>query len=121
MNKSTAILFCMFVTASSGIQSDMSAPPVQIDGAKVSDQAGAKRIAFDAYVKKMRTEISATEGVQNISIVIVRLGFDVRDFAVTGDRIWETRVMTVEGLLRAIIWVHPFSEQVHFVCGPWKE
>jgi hypothetical protein len=98
---------------------DLAAPPLRIEGAKVSAQADAKRIAFEAYAKKMRAEILANESVQDIAIVT--LGYDVRDFAAKGERIWETRVLTIEGRLRAIIWVNPRSESVHFVCGPWEE
>ncbi len=93
-------------------------PSLQIEGVKVSTQADAERIAFEAYAKKMHAEILPNEGVQDIAIVT--LGYDVRDFAKKGERIWEARVMTDEGRLRAIIWVNPRSEKVHFVCGPWE-
>ncbi|MGI6494608.1 MAG: hypothetical protein ACOX5G_00680 [Kiritimatiellia bacterium] len=96
-----------------------AAKPLQIEGTKVSAQADAKRIAFEAYAKKMRAEVLANEGVQDISVVT--LGYDVPGFATEGERIWEARVLTIEGKLRAIIWVNPRSEDVHFVCGSWEE
>lgn len=119
MKASTVIMVCLLTLGVDAMGRDLSAPPLQIEGAKVSLQADAKRIAFEAYAKKMRAEILANESVQDIAIVT--LGYDVRDFAAKGERIWEARVLTIEGRLRAIIWVNPRSEGVHFVCGPWEE
>lgn len=61
----------------------------------------------------MHGEILATEAVHDIAIIV--LGYDVPDFAPAGARIWELRVKTIEGGLRAVIWVNPQSEQVRFV------
>ena len=118
MRSFVAIMTCLFVMGVNTMGRDLAAKPLQIEGAKVSAQADAKRIAFEAYVKKMRAEILANEGVQDMAVVT--LGYDVPGFAPKGERIWEVRVLTIEGGLRAILWVNPRSEDVHFVCGPWK-
>lgn len=97
---------------------DLSAPAPKIPGAKVETESAAKRIAFDNYIKKMNGNISATEAVREVAIVI--LGYDLGDFAQKGIQIWEARV-TDNQALRAIIWVNPRSEKVHFLCGPWDE
>jgi len=96
---------------------DLAAPPLQIEGTKVSEQNEAKHIAFEGYVKKMRTQILSTESVQDISVIT--LGYDIPLFASKGDRLWEARVMTIEQELRAIIWVNPKTKAVHFVCVPY--
>lgn len=119
MKLTTVILICFFGFATMSAGQDLSAPPLQIDGAKVATQASAKQVAFDAYAKKMHANVLANEGVR--TIVIVTLGYDVRDFAAKGERVWETRVMTIDGSLRAIIWINPSSGKIHFVCGPWEE
>ena len=119
MKLSVAILICLFNFCASVTAQDLSAPPLQIAGAMVSTQANAKQIAFEAYAKQMHAEVLFNEGIQTIAIVT--LGYVVRDFATKGERIWEARVMTIDGSLRAIIWVNPNSARVHFVCGPWEE
>ena len=100
---------------------DLASPPLQIEGTKLPTQSDAKRVAFEAYVKKMNLEILAEEGVREREIAIVTLGYDVRDFAAKGERIWEVRVLTIEGRLRSIVWINPNTEKVYFICGPWDE
>lgn len=94
----------------------------EIKGAKVAKGNDATRIAQRAYVEKMKG-VSAYEGAGNATIV--ELGFEVKDFAKEGDKVWEVRVtaMSASGrrVLRAILWVHSETEKVYFVCGPWEE
>ncbi len=96
---------------------DLSAPMITICGAKVETESAAKRLAFDNYIRKMKGNISATESVRDVTIIV--LGYDVGGFAKKGEKIWEARV-TDNQALRAILWVNPRSENVHFVCGPWE-
>lgn len=53
------------------------------------------------------------------------LGFPVDGFARENDKIWEVRVQDWDcngnGILRAILWVHADTGEVHFACGPWDE
>ena len=96
---------------------------LEITGAKISKADDASRIAIGAYLHKMRG-ISAYEAPDNPSII--KLGFDVPDFAKSGDKIWEVRIfltMTADGthVLRAILWVNPNTENVQYICGPWTE
>lgn len=93
-------------------------PPLEIAGAKVAKEADARCIAFDAYIKKMRLEVLATEGVR--SVKVMKLGYDIPGFAKQGEPLWEARVMTLNDELRAILWINPHSEAVYFVVGPWK-
>lgn len=111
------IMCCLIGMASSTLCRDLATPPLRIEGTKVSEQNAAKHIAFEGYVKKMRTQILSTESVQNISVIT--LGYDIPMFASRGDRIWEARVMTIEQELRAIIWVNPKTKAIHFVCVPY--
>lgn len=97
---------------------DLSLPKLQIKGAKVAMESDAKRIAFDHYVKKMKMNVLANESVKEISII--KLGYSIHNFAAKGDFIWEARILTLEGELRAVIWVHPDTEKVFFVSGPWE-
>lgn len=120
MRTFVAIMTCLLVMGVNTMGRDLAAKPLQIEGTKVSAQADAKRVAFAAYLKKMKIEILAEEGVREREITVVTLGYDVPGFASKGERIWEARVLTIEGGLRAILWVNPRSEDVHFVCGPWE-
>ncbi len=97
---------------------DLSAPMVKIPGAKVETEFAAKRLAFDNYIKKVKGNVSATEAVREVTVIVI--GFDVDGFAKRGTQIWEARV-TDKQALRAIIWVNPLTGEVHFVCGPWEE
>jgi hypothetical protein len=92
---------------------------LQIKGARVASEIDAKRIVLKSYINKMRSNVSATEGPTVFAIV--RLGFDVPGFAAKGDEIWEARVIELVGgyELRAVLWVNPNTEKVHFVIGPW--
>ncbi len=115
-----ALAFCLSVAlwALPAAARDLSLPPLEIKGAKVSTEAMALQIAFTEYVKKMQLRVLAQEGVQDVSVV--SLGFDIPDFGKTGDKVWETRIGTVDGKLRAILWVHSQSERTLFVIGPWE-
>lgn len=113
------LIICLITSGGIAKERNLATPPLEIQGARVSLQSDAERIAFVAYVNKMKAKVLATEGVQNMDIVT--LGYDVHDFAIKGERIWEARIMTIDGLLRAIIWINPRSEALHFVCGPWEE
>ncbi len=115
------LIICLLAMAINTMSGDIATEPFCMEGTKVRTQSDAKRVAFAAYVEKMQLEILAEEGVREREITIVTLGYDVRDFAAKGERIWEARVLTIEGRLRAIIWVNPRSENVHLVCGPWEE
>ena len=115
--KRMIILCCLIGMTSRALCRDLTAPPLRMIGAEVSEQNAAKHIAFDGYVKKMRAQVLSTESVRDISVIT--LGYDVPMFASKGDRIWEARVMTIEQELRAIIWVNPKTKAVHFVCGSW--
>lgn len=117
MSKFIIILTCLVGLGLVAGARDLTAPPLKIDGAKVSTQAEAKRLAFDGYVKKMQASVLATESVRDIAII--KLGYDVTDFAAKGEKLWEARVKTLEDELRAIIWINPNTEKVHFVVGPW--
>ena len=90
----------------------------KIENAKVCSQDDAKRIASDAYLKKMQLNVSATESVQDISII--KLGYNVKDFVSKGQKLWEVRIKTIEDELISIIWINPYTEKVRFVSGPWE-
>lgn len=98
-----------------------SSKEIKLPAAKVSNGKAASRIALDAYMRKTGG-LSAYEACG--AIQLLELGFEIKDFAVTGDKIWEVRItdmsLGVVGLLRAILWVHAETEKVHFVCGHWN-
>ena len=96
---------------------DLTRPPLEISGASVSTEAQARVIASKAYVSKMNMGILSTEAVSEIEII--KLGYTIKGFAEAGDSLWETKVKTIDGAYRAIIWVNPDSEEVYFVNGPW--
>ena len=111
------MLTCLLVIGFDTLGRDLTAKPLRIEGAKVAAETDVKRLAFSAYVDKMPLGILASEGVQDFAIV--KLGYDIPGFAAKGERIWEARVTADLDELRAILWVNPRTEAVHFVCGPW--
>ena len=94
---------------------------LSIPGMKVSQASDAVRIADKMYSNKVRG-IMANEGAGHISIIT--MGYDVPGFCTIGDVLWEVRVHSrdVNGsnLLRSIMWIHPQTENVYFICGPWE-
>lgn len=117
MKSLSIILACLVIVGVNALGGNLSAPPLEIKGAKVALEKDANRIALNAYVKKMRLGILANEGVHQVSII--KLGFDLPNFAAKGDTLWEARVTTIENEVRAILWINPKTEEVYFVIGPW--
>lgn len=91
---------------------DLSMPPAVIAGTRVDTEVAARHLAFDNYLKQLNGKISATDGVSEIEVL--DLGFEVSGFATNGAKIWEARVTDID-VLKAIIWINPHSEQIHFV------
>ena len=118
MSRLITLLMCLVCLSMVAIARDLTGPSLEIKGTKIGSKTEAKRVASDSYFRKMQLNVSAMEGVQDISII--KLGFDITDFATKGEKLWEARVMTLEGKLRAIIWINPKTEKIHFVIGPWK-
>ena len=101
-------------------EEQLTLSPLSIEGTNTSSEAEAKQIARDNYADKMGISLMAEEGVRRISIIT--LGYDVPDFAKRGEVIWEARVMAFfDRELRAILWINPKTEKVHYLCGPWDE
>lgn len=118
MIKSIISMVLIASTSVMGINIDQST--MIIEGAKISQAAEAKQIARNMYSRKMGLKLMAEEGVQNISIIT--LGYNVPGFAQRGELIWEARVMAFfDRELRAILWINPKTEKVHYLCGPWDE
>lgn len=70
------VVLCVFTElAAVAMAQNLSVLPFQIERAKVTHEADAKRIAFEHYIKKMKTRVLAEEGVQKISVF--KLGHDV--------------------------------------------
>ncbi|MDO8735084.1 MAG: hypothetical protein Q7K21_08015 [Elusimicrobiota bacterium] len=114
----TILLLSLVMCVSISKEIDLAKPKKIIKGAKVEQELQVKHIASDEYFKKMKFKILADEGIRDISIV--KIGYDVDGFAKKGENIWEARVLTLNGELRAIIWVHPNTGKVYFVTGAWK-
>lgn len=94
----------------------------ELPGGMVSDAENAKQLAIQAYLDKMEG-IRATEWLECFGVIL--LGYTVDGFALEEDKVWEVRVSDIgnNGLrtLRAILWVHPETGKVHYVCGPWEQ
>jgi hypothetical protein len=118
MIKLITTLIIIINLSSVAMSRDLTALPQQIEGTKISTEFEAKHIASDSYLKKMQLMVSATESMSDIDII--KLGFDMPGFAGQGKKIWEVRVRTIEGDLRAIIWINPNTGRVYFVTGPWN-
>lgn len=92
--------------------------PLIINDVNISTEAEARQIARDSYTEKMGTQLMAEEGVRQIDVITI--GYDVPKFAERGEVIWEVRIMAFfDRELRAILWINPRTEKVHYVCGPW--
>jgi hypothetical protein len=118
MNKLITILISFIFLSMVSIAGDLTPTTLEIEGTKISTEAEAKRFASDNYIKKMQLNVLATESIREISII--KLGFDIKNFANKGEKLWEARVKTIEGELRAIIWINPKTEKAQFVIGPWQ-
>lgn len=88
------------------------------EGVLVAHEEEAKRIAFE-------THFSKTAEMDNVQIRdcpeianFVRVPFEIPDFAIRGEYIWEVRIMNL-GQLRSVIWVHPHTASTYSICGPW--
>jgi len=85
--------------------------PLRIEGARVSTETEAKKLALDAYFKRTR----GLRGVQTAKVVSIhRLDVEVTGFARKGDRVWEVRIYGPRDL-RAVIWVHSASAKTYFL------
>lgn len=95
---------------------------LEIKGTTVAKANDAINIADKAYFKKAGG-IMANEGAGSPSIIT--LGYEVAGFAAAGEKLWEVRISVAAAdstrALRAILWINPRTEQVHFVCGPWDK
>lgn len=84
---------------------------LKIEGARVSTEAQAKKIATEAYFKKTR----GLRGVQSAKVVSIHtLDVQIKGFARKGDRVWEVRIYGPRDL-RAVIWVHSGSAKTYFL------
>lgn len=89
-------------------------------GAKVDSGIAARQLADKQYFIKLRDleyGVLANEGVRSVSII--KLGYNIPDFANKGERIWEVRILAWEEL-RSIIWINPTTAKVRFLAGPWE-
>jgi hypothetical protein len=85
--------------------------PLKIEGARVSTEAQANKIATEAYFKKTR----GLRGVQTAKVVSIHtLDVEIKGFARKGDRVWEVRIYGPRDL-RAVIWVHATSAKTYFL------
>ncbi|MCG8448160.1 MAG: hypothetical protein MI725_01095 [Pirellulales bacterium] len=116
------VMIVVFTCAVAMAQSPAD-PKIQVKGAKISQEADAKRIAFEHYIKKMMADVMADEGVYSLSVF--KIGYDIPEFATAGDIIWQADIKTLalglESKLRGIIWVHSGTGKVHFVTGAWDD
>jgi hypothetical protein len=84
---------------------------LRIEGAKVSTETEAKKLAVDAYFKKT----GGLRGVQTAKVVSIhRLDVEITGFARKGDRVWEVRIYGPRDL-RAVIWIHSASAKTYFL------
>lgn len=91
--------------------------PLKIEGARVSSEAEAKKIAVDAYFKRTR----GLRGVQTAKVVSIHtLDVEIKGFARRGDRVWEVRIYGARDLM-AVIWVHSKSAKTFFLVPTEKE
>lgn len=91
--------------------SESAESSLRIKGAKVSTEDQAKKIAVEAYFKKM----GGLRALQTAKVVSIhRLDVNIKEFAKKGDRVWEVRIYGVRDL-SAVIWVHSQSANTYFL------
>lgn len=104
-----------------GYSRDLTAPPLKIDGAKISTALQAKKLASKSYADKVLKEIgiSAMESTQVVGII--RLGFDMKGFGVRGQKVWDVRIIELtDQAVRGIIWINAKTGAVRFIAGAWE-
>lgn len=118
MRRPLIILFCVMMVfhpsiagAATTARGSKEAAPLKIEGARVSSEAQAKKIATEAYFKKTR----GLRGVQSAKVVSIHtLDVEIKGFARKGDRVWEVRIYGPRDL-SAVIWVHSASAKTYFL------
>ncbi len=91
--------------------SELTESTLRTEGANVSTEDQAQKIAVQAYFKKMGG-LRALETAKVVSNH--RLGVQIRGLARKGDRVWEVRIYGVRDL-SAVIWVHSQSAKTFFL------
>lgn len=77
----------------------------------------ATRIARENYREKMKL---TDKNIQHdLRPSLITLDYDIPDFAVKNEQIWEARFWTFKGELLAIIWINRLK-QMRFLMGPWE-
>ncbi|HEY4328658.1 MAG TPA: hypothetical protein VGN88_02890 [Phycisphaerae bacterium] len=94
-------------------------PPVNSN----SEEKEALTLAAGEYIKMYGFTQDAREGPAATKIVI---GYDIENFAHTGDSIWEVRYLKEGNVpgpagVRAVIWTNPASKKAIFICGMGAE
>lgn len=118
MKKRILVLWIGLVAVAGGLAAFASG-----DADSVPNARKAEHLAIQAYLAKMGG-IRAREGFHCSGVLL--LGFPVEGFAQEGDEVWEVRMSGMNGnrpenTLRAILWVHPDTGKVYYVCGPWRQ
>jgi hypothetical protein len=90
----------------------------KFEGSEVASPNAARELALKEYLRKMEAML-ANEGIRSVSIV--KLGYNIPEFANKGERIWEVRVGAYLDEFRSIIWINPTTAKVRFLTGPWEE
>lgn len=88
-----------------------AAAPLRINGAKVSTEDQAEKLATEAYFRKM----GGKRAIQTAKVVsILKLDVEIKGFSRKGDRVWDVRIYGARDLT-AVIWVHSETAATKFL------
>ena len=88
-----------------------AAAHLRINGAKVSTEDQAEKLATEAYFKKM----GGKRAIQTAKVVsILKLDVEIKGFSRKGDRVWDVRIYGARDLT-AVIWVHSETAATKFL------
>ena len=80
------------------------------DGARVATVEKAKTVAIQASTRDHVFDLKS--GERPSEVVLLRIGFPVRNFARSGDRIWQVHFSEFGNVVTKIVWVNAESGRV---------
>lgn len=84
----------------------------------VTREGMAKEIAYVLHLSKMVDQDDVLIKDSPEQAHLIRVNFNLPNFAEKGDLVWQVRVMNL-GQLRSIIWIHTKTADAFAVAGPW--
>jgi len=119
--KTLVMASAMFiVSATALLGAELHLPAVDMSGARVAAGQQAQARLYEHLVQAEDDGLSAMESAR--AIARFKIGFDVPDFARTGDRIWLVHVVAIaDATVKRVAWINAESGAVIFLLEDQSE